>query len=104
MICNYCQQHIDLKRSGGNQEKYKWCCMNVMCTHHETTKSLRLGSFFEKFQAPIMEVLNTIYLYSRLRKQNDVVGQSKKSKSFVKNLRKKLIGKCPKILSTTQSD
>lgn len=91
MACNYCLELMDMKESNDNPETYNWRCMNTLCIHYQTTKSIRLGSFFQSFQAPIMEVYNTISLYCTLPRQIDVVKQSKMSKSFIKNLRKKII-------------
>ena len=82
---------MEIKEANDNPEKYHWRYLNKMCEHYETTKSIRLGSFFEKFQAPIIEILRATYYYATLPKQKDVVTLSKKSRSFVQNLRIKII-------------
>ena len=73
MHCTYCLQPMDIKSSNDNSEKFNWRCMNTLCIHYQTTQSIRVGSFFQNFQAPIMEILRCIYYYSTLPRQTDIV-------------------------------
>jgi len=57
MACTFCLEPMDVKESKDNPEKYNWRCLNPHCLHNQTTKSIRIGSFFENFKAPIMEVM-----------------------------------------------
>jgi len=91
MACNYCSEDMEIRESNDNPEKYHWRCFSTTCVHYQCTKSIRLGSFFENFQAPIIEILQSIYYYSTLPRQCDVVRLSKKSRSFIQNLRNKII-------------
>ena len=54
MQCSHCHQEMDLKPYKESPERFNWRCL-----------TLRSGSFFQTFQAPILEVLKTIYLYSK---------------------------------------
>ena len=92
MTCTFCLKLMDFKESSDNPEKYNWRCLNLLCLHYQTTKSIRVGSSFENFKAPIMEVMNSIYFYATLR-QIDVVKQSRRCRSFITKLRRLIIGK-----------
>ena len=65
MQCSHCHQEMDLKPSKESPERFNWRCLNAKCIHYQSTMTLRSGSFFQTFQAPMLEVLKTIYLYSK---------------------------------------
>jgi len=91
MTCHHCLETMQMKHNNNNPEKYEWRCFNTTCAYYETTKSIRLGSFFEDFRAPIIVILRTIYYYATLSRQKDVVRISQKSRTFVQTLRNKII-------------
>ena len=47
MTCDYYKEVMDFNHCNSNAEKYNWRCMHTSSNHYQTTKSIRMESYFE---------------------------------------------------------
>jgi hypothetical protein len=55
-------RNYEIKEESRKKDKFEWICMNIKCDRYQTTKSIREGSFFEKF-ASDFEVIFGVFVY-----------------------------------------
>jgi hypothetical protein len=62
--CNHCGESMNFSKRNATVDKQVWKCNNPDCTRFKTTKSIRIGSFFERHGISLAKCYQIVYHWS----------------------------------------
>lgn len=97
--CECCEISMKLVVYSRNNDKVAWRCLNVSCGEYKKYKSIRKGSFFEKFKLPLNILLNVMWKWLNDHTQISIQNELSLGNNFLNCFFGELRKKCENYFS-----
>ena len=92
MCCVHCGETMNLTKSKDlKNDGYNWRCINFLCIHYQTTRSIRSESWLEKLSICSQKILKILLYWSKNKSQKDISDFVSVSKNTLSKFRKFLL-------------